>query len=208
MKNVIMFMVFFLVVGNIFAQESTNESTNVTIEVDPIPIALGGFSAHFGLAHKKSKHMVYGISLAYGIKMPDAIINLNNKNKDQGWNVRINQGMGLWMNYHFKEPLNGWFAGLQVFTQELELQNDDFPGESDRTNTLNTTLQFGYIWYPFKNTGLFLRPWAGLGYQTVIDGSFEPEKVDADLDIGDKTYDLNPWMPFATVHIGYSFGKN
>ena len=108
-------------------------------------------------------------------------------------------------HYYFKERNKGWFTGLQLFTQEIKLTNENFPGESDRTNISFLALQGGYVWYPFKKKNFFLRPWAGFAYQWVSTTTFEPEEVDPDLDIGTETYDLKSIQAFATFHIGYRF---
>jgi hypothetical protein len=62
-----------------------------------------------------------------------------------------------------------------------------------------------FTWYPFKKQNFYLRPWAGIGYQSVITGTIEPDKVDTDLNVGNLEYHLTPLMPFASVHLGYRF---
>lgn len=189
------------------AQHFDQEEHIFIVEIDPLPFAMGGVGGHFGWSPKKSAHFSFGLSMIAGPEYPDFFININDKNRDQGWGVKINQGMGLWSHYYFREKNEGWFAGLQLFTQEMELSNENFPGETDKTNTVMVAAQGGYMWYPFPKTNLYLRPWAGFGYQDVVSGSFEPDEVDPDLELGDRTFHLNKFMPFATFHIGWAFGK-
>lgn len=122
-----------------------------------------------------------------------------------GWRLKVNQGAGLWTHYYFKQPNKGWFTGLQVITQEMELRNNAFPGQKDRTNILMLAVPTGYVWYPIKNVNLFLRPWAGLGFQKTIKSTFEPEKVTPEMVIGEREYHLPSVIPFATFHVGYTF---
>lgn len=200
------------------AQEPDRKSSNQTkkeqtppskhqflIEVDPLPYLLGGMGGHFGWTPKNNKHLAYGVGLVVGPEFPDAMHNMNANNRDQGWNLKVNQGAGLWAHYYFKRTNKGWFTGLQVFTQEMELSNDNFPGQSDRTNVLMLAIPTGYVWYPIEHFNLYLRPWAGFGFQKVIKSTFEPGKVTPEMNVGNKEYHLPPFVPFATFHIGYSF---
>jgi hypothetical protein len=179
-----------------------------SFEIDPLPYIMGGVGGHIGFTPKKSDHVSFGLSFISNMNYPDALINISDKNKDMGWHMKINQGMGIWTHYYFKEANEGWFAGLQLFTQEAQLENDDYPNEINRTNLVMAAFQAGYHIYPFKNISLYLRPWAGFGYQTAISATFEPDAVTKDMIIGEKEYDLNNFMPFATIHIGYTFTKN
>lgn len=210
MKTKIKFLVLVLIlgitIGHATAQEVKQKGTNeFMVEIDPIPIIMGGFGGHFGWSPKKSEHFTFGLSFIAQATYPKAFIDLYDQNKEMGWGVKINQGMGLWTHYYFDQRNQGWFVGLQLFTQEMEITNENFPEETDRTNTILIAAQGGYLWYPFKKKKLYLRPWAGLGYQSVVSGSFDPDSVDPDLEVGDLEYYLAPVMPFATVHFGYRF---
>lgn len=203
-KNILLVVSLLLVVG-LAKSNAQDKKAIFLVETDPLTFVAGGVGAHFGWTPKKSNHFGFGLAIVAGLEYPDAFVNLNKNNKDMGWHVKINQGMGLWTHYYFNQKNKGWFTGLQLFTQEMALTNDDFPGETDRTNLVLIALQAGYVWYPFKKEHLYLRPWAGLGYQTTISPTFEPGNVDPDLEVGDKEYELTPVMPFATVHVGYKF---
>lgn len=130
---------------------------------------------------------------------------MNKKSKGQGWNLKVNQGLGIWTQYYFKSKNGGWFTGLQLFSQKFKLGNDNYPGQYDRTNIVMLALQLGYIWYPVKKLNLYLRPWAGFGLQKARDGIFKPEKVNSEMTIGSKEYHMDPIQPFVTFHIGYTF---
>lgn len=196
-------LIFFLVVPPLKGQ--MEDKHEWLVEVDPLPFLMGGQGGHIGWSPKSSQNFTFGLAMVSGMEIPNAIVNLEEKNKDQEWSVRINQGLGVWSHYYFQERNKGWFTGLQVFTQEMELTNQDYPGESDRTNTILIALQGGYVWYPFQKAGFYLRPWAGLGHQSTINGSFKPEEVDPEMVIGDREYFLPSLMPFATIHFGYKF---
>lgn len=109
-----------------------------------MPLALGGFSGHFGWSPKSLEHFTFGLSMAGGMRLPEFVIEMNEKNKTVDWQVLIKRGSGLWLNYHFRENQTAWFVGFQFFTQEMELSHQKANGETDRTNTAMTALQFGY----------------------------------------------------------------
>ncbi len=205
MKKAAIFSLLIILTVSVYSQDKEPQRSRFYIETDPLPLFLGGVSGHFGWSPAKLPSFTFGLGLAGGIEYPDAFINMTEENRDQGWEVRINQGMGIWAHYHFSDDRNGWFAGIQLFTQEMRLKNADFPGETDDTNTVMMSLQGGYLWYPFSKAGFYLRPWGGFGFQSTVSGSFEPDRVDPDLIVGDKGFVLARFMPFATVHIGYSF---
>jgi hypothetical protein len=205
MRNSIFLIWTLLLIGILDLHAQEKDKHEFLIEADPLPFIMGGVAAHFGWSPKKSEHLTIGLAFVAQIKYPDAFIELDARNKDMGWGVKINQGMGLWSQYYFRKKNDGWFAGLQLFTQEMELTNENFAGETDRTNTVLIALQGGYLWYPFSRQKFYLKPWAGIGYQSVISGTIEPDKVDPDLNVGNLEYHLTPLMPFATVHLGYRF---
>jgi hypothetical protein len=131
----------------LLAQETKYENkSEFSIEIDPIvPIVLHGIGGHFLWSPKNSQHLVYGLALIASGSMPDFLINMNSKNKDLGWNYKINQGFGLEAEYYFREPNQNWFTGIQLFTEEINLTNDNVPEVSEhRTNIGMIVINAGY----------------------------------------------------------------
>ncbi len=126
--------------------------------------------------------------------MPGLLVDLNNKNKDKGWDIRLNQGYSFFGEHHFTEVNHKWFIGSQIGIQEFKIQNSNINGSEKFTNIL-AMAYFGYTLKPFKNN-LYIKPWAGVGYTSKITGSNT-------LDTSE--YDIAPIAMFATLHIGYSF---
>jgi hypothetical protein len=191
------------------AQETSTKSiqkSTFSVEIDPIvPIVLHGFSGHFMWKPKKSNHLVFGLAIIISGELPSFIINLNSKNKDMGWNYKINQGLGLEMEYYYKKANKSWFSGLQLLTQEINLTNDNVPEvDEHRTNIGMVVLTTGYKWYPFSKRHFYLKPWAGIGYSGVMKGAFSSEVI-SNTTVGDYTYDIMALMPYAALHIGYTF---
>jgi len=164
-----------------------------SIEIDPVTFVFKGFSVHLRIQPKYSDHLLLGAGV-YAMDMPSVLVDLNKNNKDKGWNVRLNQGYGLFGEYHFTKVNKKWFAGGQTSIQEYIIKNDLVPGSSKFTNVLVMGYA-GYTFQPFKFK-LYFKPWAGIGYTSLISG---------DNMIGEATYDISPISMFATLHIGYTF---
>jgi hypothetical protein len=211
-KTAALLLILTLIISSIQdlqAQESTTTSiqkSTLSLEIDPVvPIVLHGFSGHLMWKPKKSNHLVYGIAIIVGGELPTFIINLNPKNKDLGWNYKINQGLGLELEYYYKQANTSWFSGLQLFTQEINLTNDNVPSvDEHRTNIGMAVITTGYKWYPFKKAAFYIKPWVGLGFSGVINGAFSPDVI-PDTDVGPYTYHISSLTPYAAIHLGYTF---
>lgn len=196
-------------IQNIQAQEislKAKQKSIFSVEIDPIvPILLHGFSGHIMWKPKKSNHVVYGLAIIAGGELPSFVINLNSKNKEMGWNYKINQGLGLEMEYYYKKANTSWFSGLQLLTQEINLTNDNVPSvDEHRTNIGMAVITTGYKWYPFKKEHFYIKPWAGIGYSGVMKGAFSSEVIPNTI-VGSYTYHISPITPYAAIHLGYTF---
>lgn len=199
----------FLNIQDVQAQETSAKSIQKSIfslEIDPIvPVVLHGFSGHVMWKPKHSNHLVYGLAIIVGGELPSFVINMNPKNKDQGWNYRINQGLGVEIEYYYKEVNTSWFSGLQLFTQEINLTNDNVPSVTEhRTNTGMAVITTGYKWYPFSKGHFYIKPWAGIGFSGVLKGAFSPEVIPNTI-VRSYTYHISPITPYAAIHLGYTF---
>lgn len=172
---------------------NTNDKTKFSVEIDPATFAFNGYGVHFRIQPKGNEHLLIGFG-TYAMNMPDALVNFNNKNKNKGWNVRINQGYSLFGEHHFTEVNRKWFVGTQIGIQEFKIKNDNIVGSEKFTNILAMGY-FGYTIKPFKNN-LYIKPWAGIGYSSKITGNNILETSE---------YDIAPITMFATLHIGYTF---
>jgi len=177
-----------------------------SVEIDPIvPLVLNGIGGHLMWQPKKSKHFIYGFAFVAFGKMPKFIMDMDSENKDKGWHYKINQGFGIEAEYYYKKINTKWFSGIQMFTQEINLTNDNVPSVSEhRTNTGMMVLTSGYKWYPFKKEHFYIKPWAGIGYSSIINGAFS-SKVVANTYVGEYEYHIQKFTPFATIHLGYRF---
>lgn len=192
MKTIVLITLISMLGLGVNAQQSLSK-TRLSVEIDPATFVFRGYGVHLRIQPKNQNHMLYGVG-AYAMDMPDVLVNLNEKNKDQGWDVRLNQGVGLFAEHHFTEVNKKWFVGAQASIQEYKIENNTSTGYSKFTNALLMTYG-GYTWQPFKSA-FYIKPWAGIGYTSKISGTNSLEN---------KECDIAPITMFATLHIGYTF---
>jgi hypothetical protein len=173
--------------------EGEEPRTRIAVEIDPATFAFNGYSAHLRIQPKSSTQLLFGPGI-YAMDMPDLIININENNKDKGWEVRLNQGLGVFAEYHFTEVNNKWFVGAQASMQEYKIENTSYNGNQKFTNALLMGYG-GYSIQPF-DFPVYFKAWGGLGYTSKISGS--PM-------LGEQEYDIAPISMFATLHLGYIF---
>lgn len=170
-----------------------DQKTRLSLEIDPATFVFGGYSAHLRIQPKSCQHLLVGLG-AYAMDMPEPMVNINAKNRNNGWNVRINQGLGLFGEYYFGHVNEKFFTGAQIGLQEYKLENDNAEGSTNFTDLL-VMAYGGYSWKPFNN-GFYLKPWAGIGYLRELSGS---NNLNGDV------YDKSPITMFATLHMGFQF---
>lgn len=178
-----------------FAQTSSDpqQKAEFSIEVDPFTFAFKGYGAHFRFKPKRTDHFLIGVG-AYAMDMPQPLVNLNKENRDKGWDLRLNQGVGLFGEYHFKTVNRGWFGGVQMGVQEYKIEQEALQGSEKYTNFLGMAFG-GYTFQPF-DFPLYFKPWGGVGYTSKIGGSNV---------LGDQEFDIAPVTMFGTLHVGYTF---
>lgn len=185
--------------------DSTTNKGSLSVEIDPlVPIVLKGIGAHVMWEPKGSKHFLYGIGFIFKATMPDIMINMNPNNKNKGWRHGINRGLAIEGEYYYSQVNQKWFSGLQVFAQQIILDNvDAFQASERKITTGMVVITTGYKWFPLQRVGLYVKPWLGLSYTNVMDSTF-PAQV-SHVKVGAHSYHIQALMPFGTIHVGYKF---
>jgi hypothetical protein len=188
---------FFLFInaGTVSGQidNAKGRKAHFSIEIDPATFVFNGYSAHLRFQPQNADHLLIGLGI-YAMDMPDLFVDFNSANKDQGWDVRLDQGYGLFGEYFFDEVNQRWFVGAQLSAQVFRIEQTSAVGHESFTNGL----LMGYGGYSFKPFAfdLYIKPWAGVGYTTKLSGTNR---------LGDAEYDIAPITMFATLHLGYMF---
>ena len=171
---------------------SASADTGLMVETDPSTFFLGGFAAHARVA-LEGGHVTVGGGL-YALTFPSFLVDLNPNDRGAGWNVRLELGGAIFGDYYFGGNAQGWFVGAEAALQRYRYTNDDVAGQARATNFVFLP-RAGYQWRPL-DAGFYVMPWVGLGYEVQIGGSRQ---------IGNRTYDLSPLVPYAAVHVGWRF---
>lgn len=179
------------------AEAQTSESTGKTtwsVETDPATFAFKGYALHLRVKPSFSENWVLGAGI-YAMDFPSFMVDLNKKNKNEGWNVRISGALSFFGEYYLKQANNAWFLGFQGGVQNFENTNDHSGSKKSDYSVLLLMPSAGYTWKPFE-IPLYFKPWMGIGYTSKLSGS---TKIDS------RDYDLSPVTAFVTLHIGYTF---
>ncbi|HFB99522.1 MAG TPA: hypothetical protein ENJ53_01840 [Phaeodactylibacter sp.] len=195
-KGILAMMLMIVTSISVFAQENETNKTDRTkfsIEIDPATFVFSGFAIHLRVQPKNSQHLLVGAG-AYAMNFPDILVDLNKENKGAGWDVRLNQGYGLFGEYHFSEVNKKWYVGVQLAGQEYKIQKDLYDGEAKYSTMLLMGLG-GYTLQPF-DFPLYFKFWGGVGYTGKISG----ENL-----IGNAEYNISPILIFGALHVGYTF---
>lgn len=188
-------LVAFLLVFSFSANAQTEElaKTKYSLEIDPATFGFNGYGVHLRIQPKTCEHLLFGAGI-YTMDFPDLFVGFNPKNKDKGWEVRLNQGAGIFAEHHFSEVNRKWFVGAQSSLQQYKIEKAETAGSEQFTNGL----LMAYGGYTFKPFGehFYIKPWAGVG------ASF---KLDGENTIGGQEYDIAPVTMFSTLHLGYTF---
>lgn len=172
---------------------TANSKPRLSVELDPATFLFKGFGLHLRLQPHADSHLLMGLG-AYAMDMPRFLVDLNPDNKGQGWQVRLNQGYGFFVERYFREVNEKWFVGGQLGVQQFKLENEFEAGSSKYVNLLAMAYG-GYVWRPF-DFPLYFKPWAGIGYVPKIGGESH---------LGELGYSHSPITYFATLHVGYTF---
>jgi hypothetical protein len=193
--TIAMLMIISFVTTVLKAQEKKVENkTTFSLETDPSTFVFKGYAFHLRIKPANSMHLVIGAG-TYALDLPDLLVDMDPKNKDEGWDVRISSAYSLFGEYYFEKANYNWFVGLQAGIQNYKINNSNLGNEESKYSNLLLMPSIGYNWHPFK-LPLYFKPWFGLGYTTKISGSNI---------IDESEYNINPLVPFVTLHIGYTF---
>jgi hypothetical protein len=178
----------------LLSQINTIGQTRVSIETDPSTFLLSGYAIHLRIQPANCERWLIGAG-SYGLELPEMLVNLNSKNRNEGWNAKIRNAYSLFGEYFFHRANQKWFVGEQIGLHNYRLGNRLEGGAASDFSSMLAMTYVGYAWHPFKGS-FYVKPWAGLGYT---------RKISGDNLVGTRVYDVAPLFPFVTFHLGYEF---
>lgn len=193
------FLFVFTKVPESFCQDyipifSEDYGARLSVEVDPITFLLKGHSFHLRYQPMFSERFLLGAG-TYALDLPEPVVDLNSRNRDMGWDVRIRSAYFLYGELYATAANDGWFVGEQVGFQSFRVTNAQEGNGSANFNNLLFLTYAGYSWHPYKGS-FYIKPWIGLGFT---------KKVDGLNTVGSMAYHISPFFGFATFHLGYTF---
>lgn len=174
----------------------------VSVETDPafwigtLPNGLS-FDANINFRLAKFPRLRFGI-LGYSGRWSGEFgktVLLTDDFIEDNWKTQWN-GIGIEAQYQFRFGFErgGLQPGLRLqWNQFIYAQGNSEKGEA---NHFVITPQLGFQWFPFKKTGLYVLPWAGVQIPTL--------GIDKIL-INGSERDTRKIMPVVTAHIGWEF---
>lgn len=166
-------------------------NTRWAIETDPYTFVQQGDALHLKVALEQLPNWRFGIG-TYSLQLPSMMVELNSENDGQDWEVDLERGIGLFTDYYFNPQQTGLYLGMQLAQQDFHVEAKHH--QADFTNQL-VMLNIGYR-LPLFNTAWYIQPWTGVGHTHTSSGKSQR------LAAG---YDVDPWVGFVTLHLGYQF---
>ena len=185
--------------SSVFAQDyipifTKRYSSRLSLEIDPVTFLLKGYSLHARYQPMFSERLLIGVG-TYALDLPDAIVDFNKENRDMGWEARIRSAYFLYGEFYPGNANHGWFIGEQIGFQSYKVSNETEVSGTTSFNTILLMTYAGYSWHPYKGS-FYIKPWIGLGFT---------EKIDGINQVGGLKYEVGPFFPFFTFHVGYTF---
>lgn len=178
------------VLNGALAQTSTPSST-LAVELDPAPFILGGYSVSVRYSPQTLNHFSLTGSV-YSSRLPDKMMGKANYEKGLR-DLKIETSYALFFDYFLKANRTGFHAGPSVFFYSKSVGNN-FDAARQNLNSIYPNLRVGYVYKPFRKSGLYLNPWLNLGKEMVTKrdkashgAAFVPDK----------------WMYILALHVGY-----
>lgn len=185
-------IMFIFVFGLLVSGSNKIWADNFALEVDPATYVFGGYSAH--LKYHFAEKWELGLG-TYAMTFPNLMNGLAISPTRSTTNLRITSAYALFIDRYLVESNQGLVVGMQFASQHFRLTDSTYSPQSSTYNTTLVMPRIGYK-YQFGTSGFYVLPWMGVGYLAPSNSS---------ATIGTQAFKIKNLLPFATIHIGYSF---
>ena len=193
------FWIILLVSGALFRPDTAVASDqahkhSISLSTDTLTWAIDGYSVIGSYEHSAYPKLRFHAEV-FGIKLPESIIDSYEPNQGEGWQRRIDGAFMLSVDHHPLPRLKGlhWGAGFNV--QRSTVSRTGFASFQEY-DTFEPIVRVGYQWFPLGSAGLFITPYAVLGFPIHLS---EPDAV------GGEVYEEAAVLPVASVQLGWRF---
>lgn len=187
--NTLILSLFFAI--NVIGQSES--TTQLSIEIDPAPFILGGYSFSLKYAPKSLPKTAFMASV-YGSEFPNSM--MNSTNKDNGWtDLKLETSYAVFAEFYLNNKRRGFYYGPSVFlyNKSVELASTN---QEAKFKTIYPNIRAGYIWYPFKAVDLYLNPWLNIGSEINLDNNNHINEIE---------FEASSLHYIVALHIGYTF---
>lgn len=160
------------------------QASHVDVEPEPVAFLLDGASV---TGAYQTGRWRYALEV-FGVEAGESL------HGNHGFGASLT-GVEVKLERFFADGSGGFFAGVEAGVSRLDITHDP-SGQKEQSVQYSTGVLGGYRWYSGLGN-LYLMPLAGVSV------SLDPE----DVTIRGDTFETRPFTPFATVGIGWSFGK-
>jgi hypothetical protein len=171
--------------------DTLSQSHYLSLEVDPAPFVLNGYSFSVKYSSKRLPHLAF-TGAVYAAHFPDKMMSKTNYQK--GWReVHFETSYAGFVDYFLNRRRTGLHAGPSLF---LYKKSAGLEGISQRATfyTIYPNIRIGYVYQPFRKIGLYLNPWINVGSERNLDKANHLEDI---------TFTPSSFQYIMALHIGY-----
>lgn len=186
-------VVLTLIVVSFSLSAQTSLKNQFSIELDPAPYILKGYSVSLKFSPKRTPRIAYMASI-YQSNFPDGL--MSKSNREKGWtNLKLSTSYAAFMEFYLTDERRGVHFGpsLFLYTKSVMLKST---GERTNFSSLYPSFRLGYSWYPFQKTTIYVNPWLNVGSEINIDDKNR---------LNDIVFKSNTFNYIVALHIGYRF---
>jgi len=171
----------------------TNKQHSISVEVDPAPFILKGYSFSIRYNHQRLPNWSIMAS-AFAADFPNSMV--SDVNRKNGWKeLKFTCSKALFVDYHFKQSGKGLFVGPSVFFYNSTATNTNTQQTVSFT-TVYPNLRIGYSWYPFRKLNLYATPWINIGKEFMTGNTNK---------FTGSPYQTDNFKYILALHIGYKY---
>lgn len=173
------------------AQDTQPAKNYLSLELDPAPFILGGYSFSLKFSPAKLNHYSFMASV-YSSDFPDKM--MSKENYEKGFrDVKLETSYALFADYFIRPDRQGWHFGASTFFYSKSVGVEE---NAERTafNSIYPNVRVGYMYKPFKRSGFYINPWLNFGKEMVVAGSTE---------VNGMNYVMNNCSYVLALHVGY-----
>jgi hypothetical protein len=171
---------------------SENDGWHVSLELDPTPFLMSGWSIGAGVKPAGLRHWKF-VAQGVAARFPGFIASVQG---NSGWSERVTGGFAI-AQYFPADDRRGLHIGAAAGAWDWSLTPPNAPNDRADAAYVELFALIGYQWF-VPHTGIFISPDAMLAVPVKVAGStYAPASG--------QSFKQSPIIPFAALNVGYEF---